>query len=203
MVLVSSFAYYIVPNYLFPSISTISFICWIWKDSVTAQQIGSGIKGLGVGSFGLDWSTIAGFLGSPLATPGFAILNVMAGFFLFLYILVPIAYWTNSYNAKRFPIITSHVFDADGQKYNISLVLNSTIFQFNEQGYDAYSKANLSVFFVYSYGLSFATLAAALSHVVLFNGRYICVSGNSFSFLFFLLFVFVSLSGFSSLIIDL
>ncbi|CAN1351323.1 Oligopeptide transporter 8 [Linum perenne] len=39
------------------------------KDSITAQQIGSGLNGLGVGSFGLDWSTVAGFLGSPLATP--------------------------------------------------------------------------------------------------------------------------------------
>lgn len=172
MVLVSSFAYYVVPNYLFPSITAMSFVCWIWKDSVTAHQIGSGLKGLGVGSFGLDWSTVAGFLGSPLATPGFAVLNIMIGFFIHIYILTPIAYWTNSYNAKRFPFISSHVFDADGKKYNISLVLNSSTFKLNQQGYDVYSKGNISVFFVYSYGLSFATLAAALSHVVLFHGRY-------------------------------
>ena len=65
IVFIASFAYYIVPNYLFPSISAISFICLIFKNSVTAQQIGSGVYGLGIGSFGLDWSTVAGFLGSP------------------------------------------------------------------------------------------------------------------------------------------
>ncbi|KAL5574850.1 hypothetical protein UlMin_016549 [Ulmus minor] len=171
MVLASSFAYYIVPNYLFPSITALSFVCWIWKDSVTAQQIGSGLGGLGVGSFALDWSTVAGFLGSPLATPGFAIANIMVGFCLVLYVLIPVAYWTNSYEAKKFPIFSSHVFDSNGQEYNVSAILNETTFQFNEQGYDDYSKINLSIFFSYAYGLSFATLAATLSHVALFHGR--------------------------------
>ncbi|KAG2688682.1 hypothetical protein I3843_09G107500 [Carya illinoinensis] len=171
VVLASSFAYYIVPNYLFPSITALSFVCWIWKDSVTAQQIGSGLRGLGVGSFALDWSTVAGFLGSPLATPGFAIINILVGFFITVYILIPIAYWTNSYEAKRFPIFSSHVFNADGGKYDVSVVLNETNFQFNRQGYDGYSKIHLSIFFVYTYGLSFATLAATISHVALFHGR--------------------------------
>lgn len=173
MVLVSSFSYYIVPNYLFPSITALSFVCWIWKDSVTAQQIGSGLRGLGIGSFALDWSTVAGFLGSPLATPGFAIMNIMAGFIIVLYILIPVAYWTDAYGAKRFPIYSSHVFDSNGQKYNVSTVLNSKTFSFNQQGYDDYSQINLSILFVYAYGLSFATLAATLSHVALFHGRYI------------------------------
>ncbi|KAL0353333.1 UNVERIFIED_CONTAM: Oligopeptide transporter 5 [Sesamum angustifolium] len=171
IVLVSSFSYYIIPNYLFPSITALSFVCWIWKDSVTAQQIGSGLQGLGIGSFAFDWATVAGFLGSPLATPGFAIINVLVGFILIVYIVLPIAYWSNMYNAKRFPIISSHVFDANGTKYNLSLVLNDKTFDFNRAGYDSYSKVNLSVFFVLSYGTSFATLAATVSHVALFHGR--------------------------------
>ncbi|KAK2984249.1 hypothetical protein RJ640_010208 [Escallonia rubra] len=171
MVLVASFSYYTVPNYLFPSITALSVVCWIWKDSVTAHQIGSGLRGLGIGSFALDWSTVAGFLGSPLATPGFAIMNIMAGFIIVVYILAPIAYWTNWYEAKWFPIISSHVFNSDGGEYNVSLVLNETSFQFNRQGYDEYGKINLSIFFAFAYGLSFATLAATLSHVALFHGR--------------------------------
>jgi OPT family oligopeptide transporter len=59
VVLISSFSYYIIPNYLFPSITAISVVCLIWKNSVTAQQVGSGLKGLGIGSFALDWSTVA------------------------------------------------------------------------------------------------------------------------------------------------
>ncbi|TYH14848.1 hypothetical protein ES288_A06G253700v1 [Gossypium darwinii] len=170
MVFISSLAYYIVPNYLFPSITALSFICWIWKDSVTAQIIGAGRDGLGVGSFALDWSTVASFLQSPLATPAFAIINMMLGFVIVVYILTPIAYWTNSYEARRFPIISSHVFTDDGEKYDVSRILNFTTYEFNQRGYDGYSKINLSVFFAYSYGLSFATLVATVSHVVFFHG---------------------------------
>ncbi|KAF6153816.1 hypothetical protein GIB67_001049 [Kingdonia uniflora] len=179
LVLASSFGYYIVPNYLFPSITALSFVCWIWKKSITAQQIGSGLFGLGVGSFALDWSTVAGFLGSPLASPGFAIINTMAGFFIILYVVIPALYWTNTYEAKRFPIFSPHVFSADGQRYNVSLVLNEKGFNFNEQGYNGYSKVNLSIFFVLTYGLSFATLAATLSHVALFYGRTILQQSKS------------------------
>ncbi|KAJ8760185.1 hypothetical protein K2173_011041 [Erythroxylum novogranatense] len=171
VVLVSSFAYYVVPNYLFPSITALSFVCWKWKHSVTAQQIGSGRGGLGIGSFAIDWSTVSGFLGSPLATPGFAIINTVVGFFITVYILIPIAYWSNQYEARRFPIISADVFDDKGQKYNVSRVLNSATFEFNEEGYNNYSRVHLSIFFAYTYGLSFATLAATLSHVALFYGR--------------------------------
>ncbi|KAF9601996.1 hypothetical protein IFM89_024542, partial [Coptis chinensis] len=60
IVAVSSFAYYVLPNYFFPSITALSFVCWIWKNSVVAQQIGSGLHGFGIGSFALDWPTITG-----------------------------------------------------------------------------------------------------------------------------------------------
>ncbi|KAM3743914.1 hypothetical protein ACB098_06G012200 [Castanea mollissima] len=171
MVFVASFAYYIVPGYLFHSISALSFVCWIWKDSVTAQQIGGGMKGLGVGSFGLDWLTVAGFLGTPLATPLFAIINILVGFIVFVYAIIPIAYWSNAYDAKKFPIFSSNTFDHTGQPYNISRILNEKAFDINLAAYDSYSKLYLSVFFAFTYGLSFATLTATITHVALFNGK--------------------------------
>lgn len=171
VVFVASFSYYTVPNYLFPSISTISLICLIFKNSVIAQQIGSGVYGLGIGSFGLDWSTICGFLGSPLSTPGFAIINIMVGFFLVVYVILPIAYWTNTYDARKFPIISSDVFMGNGSMYNVTKLLHEKSFTFDQKGYDNQGPINLSVYFVLVYGLSFATLAATLSHVALFNGR--------------------------------
>ncbi|XVF70922.1 hypothetical protein PTKIN_Ptkin11bG0200900 [Pterospermum kingtungense] len=171
VVLISSFAYYIIPGYLFQSISAFSIACWFWKDSITAQHIGSGLNGLGIGSFGLDWSTVASFLGSPLATPLFAILNTMLGFFLFLYVLTPIAYWSNSYQARRFPLISSHTFDATGNAYNITRILNQQTFDINLPEYNNYGKIYLSVTFAFLYGLSFATLTATISHVALFDGK--------------------------------
>ncbi|KAL5735613.1 hypothetical protein ACOSQ2_030401 [Xanthoceras sorbifolium] len=171
IVFISSFAYYIVPGYLFPSLSALSFVCWIWKESVLAQQLGSGLHGFGIGSFGLDWSTVSSFLGSPLASPLFAIVNMLVGFVLFLYVLVPIAYWTNTYEARRFPIMTPHTFDSTGKIYNITRILNDKTFDLDQAAYDNYSKLYLSVLFAFKYGLSFATLMASISHVALFEGK--------------------------------
>ncbi|XP_045793366.1 oligopeptide transporter 5-like [Trifolium pratense] len=173
LVFVASFAYYIVPGYLFQAISTASFVCLIWKDSITAQQIGSGMKGLGIGSFGLDWNTVAGFLGSPLAVPGFAIANLMAGFVLYMYVLIPIAYWNNLYNAKKFPLISSHTFDSTGATYNVTRILNTKTFDINMESYNNYSKIYMSVTFAFEYGMCFAALTATISHVVLFHGKMI------------------------------
>lgn len=171
LVLVSSFAYYVIPGFFFPTLSAFSFVCYVWKDSITAHQIGSAIRGLGIGSFGLDWSTVAGMLGSPLVVPAFAIFNTMAGFFLIVYVMIPIAYWTNSFNAKKFPLIDAAVYDSNGQHYNITRVIHDSTFTLNVREYENYSKLHLTAFFAYMYGLSFATLMASLTHVLLFNGR--------------------------------
>ncbi|BAT85289.1 hypothetical protein LR48_Vigan03g218100 [Vigna angularis] len=173
LVFVASFAYYTLPGYLFQAISTISVVCLIWNDSITAQQIGSGMNGIGIGSFGLDWNNVAAFLGSPLAVPGFAIVNMLIGFMLDMYVLVPLAYWSNLYDAKKFPLISSHTFDSTGATYNVTRVLNPRTFDIDLDSYNNYSKIYLSITFAFEYGLSFATLTATISHVVLFHGEII------------------------------
>ncbi|CAN1790264.1 Oligopeptide transporter 1 [Linum perenne] len=141
------------------------------QKSITAQQIGSGLNGLGIGSFGLDWSTIAGFVGSPLSTPLFAILNTMAGFFLFVYVILPTAYWNNAFNARSFPMLSQQTFDSSGQLYNITRILNQKEFSINLGEYEDYSKLYLSFTFAFNYGISFAAFMATLVHVALFDGQ--------------------------------
>ncbi|KAJ8478115.1 hypothetical protein OPV22_021842 [Ensete ventricosum] len=171
IVIVASFTYGIVPVYYFPSITALSFVCWIWKDSITAHQIGSGFNGLGIGSFALDWITISSYMGSPLALPAFVVINIMAGFILILYVLLPLFYWNNVYDAKRFPIFSSSIFDADGQFYNVSRVLDVKSLTFNEEAYDNYSRLYFSASLLLSYGFTLASVSSSISHVALFYGR--------------------------------
>ncbi|EXC01177.1 Oligopeptide transporter 2 [Morus notabilis] len=169
--LVCSFSWYVVPGYLFPTLSTISWVCWLYPKSVTAQQIGSGMRGLGIGSLSLDWSVIASYLGSPLISPFFAIVNVAFGYIITMFIMLPIAYWgVNLYNAKNFPIFSSHLFDAHGQIYNVSAIVNNQ-FEIDQEAYQRQGRINLSVFFSLSYGIGFAAIVSTLTHVALFNGR--------------------------------
>ncbi|OIW16405.1 hypothetical protein TanjilG_19121 [Lupinus angustifolius] len=171
LVFVSSFAYYIIPGYFFQALTSISFVCLIWKKSITAQQIGSGMYGLGIGSFSLDWNTVSGFLGSPLAVPGFAIINTLVGFALLIYVVIPLCYWNNTYYAKKFPLISARTFDSTGARYNVTRILNTKTFDIDMGSYNNYSKLHLSIIFALEYGLSFATLTATLSHVALFHGK--------------------------------
>ncbi|KAJ4725317.1 putative Oligopeptide transporter [Melia azedarach] len=132
----SSFTYYIVPGYLFPSLSALSFIYWIWEDSITVQRLGSGLYDIGIGSF-RDWFTVAGFLGSPLPSPLFTIVNPLFGIGTYSFMFFsPIAYWSNAYEATRFPLFSSHTFDYAAKTYNITLILKRETFNLDQVAYD-------------------------------------------------------------------
>ncbi|KAL5981933.1 hypothetical protein ACLOJK_016000 [Asimina triloba] len=171
LVSVASFAYYVIPGFFFPSLTALSFVCWIWKDSVTAQQLGSGLHGLGLGSFTLDWSTVTSYLGNPLFYPFSTVVNMMLGFAILQYVITPAVYWTNGYNAKRFPIVSVNLFDTEGNQYNISRALDEKTFVLDEAGYKSYSRVHFSALFTFAWGFNFASITASLSHFVCFYGR--------------------------------
>ncbi|KAA0065000.1 hypothetical protein IC582_006263 [Cucumis melo] len=170
LAMICSFAYYVFPGYLFMMLTSFSWLCWFNSNSLLLHQVGSGMNGLGLGAFGIDWSTISSYLGSPLASPWFATANVAVGFVIVMYIMTPLSYWLNVYGAKRFPIYSSSLFMANGHEYNISSIVNSD-FHLDRSVYSTTGPVNLSTFFAMTYGLGFATLSATVMHVFLFNGR--------------------------------
>lgn len=168
--LTASFSYYLLPGYLFSTLTYFSWVCWAYPKSITAQQLGSGYRGLGIGALSLDWAGISAFLLSPLVAPFFTIVNVAVGFVLFIYVLVPIAYWKDWYHAKTFPIFSSKLFTANGSPYDIQAVL-SPDFTLNTTAYEQQGQVHLSIIFALGYGLGFATIAATLTHVICFYGK--------------------------------
>ncbi|KAJ2780085.1 hypothetical protein GGI15_003660 [Coemansia interrupta] len=171
LVFACSFVYYWLPGYIFPLLVSISWICWTNKKSVTVSQIGSGLHGLGIGSFALDWNTVVSFLPTPLSIPVWAHLNMLAGFVTFIWILVPAFYWTNTYNAKQFPIYNTKLYDKWGNKYNTTRVMVPGKNILDREAYDNYSPVFQTVFFALCYGQGLATLGAIISHTVLYHGR--------------------------------
>lgn len=166
-----SFAYYILPGYFFSTLSAISVACILWPKSVTAQQIGSGLRGLGIGSLSLDWATISAFRGSPLGVPFFALANAAVGFILYLYVIIPITYWSvNLYDARKFPIFSSFAFADNGARYDIHRVLTTDL-TLNLGAYEDYSKLHLSILYAMTNAMGFAVIGAALTHVILFHGK--------------------------------
>lgn len=151
-------------------LTSVSWVCWLAPKSVFVQQLGSGMQGLGIGSVGFDWATISAYLGSPLASPWFATANVAVGFFLIMYVMTPLTYWFNVYNAKNFPIYSSDLFQSNGEGYKILNIIDSK-FHLDRNAYARIGPVHMSTFFAMTYGLGFATLSATFVHVLVFNGR--------------------------------
>ncbi|PIA51925.1 hypothetical protein AQUCO_01000056v1 [Aquilegia coerulea] len=167
---ICSFCYAVFPGYLFTTLTSISWVCWAFPKSVTAHQLGSGLEGLGLGAFTLDWTAVTSFLFSPLVSPFFATLNIAIGYALIVYLVIPIAYWVlNLYNATTFPLFSLHLYASNGQKYNVTAIVNDK-FQLDIAKYAEHGRINMSIFLALAYGFSFAAIAATLSHVFFFYG---------------------------------
>ncbi|ORZ09641.1 OPT family small oligopeptide transporter [Lobosporangium transversale] len=160
------FLYSWIPGFLFPVLSSIAWICWIKPDNLVLSQL-TGAGGLGIGTISLDWNTIVAFLGSPLIVPWWAQVNIALGFFVIAWVMVPIAYYTNLWDAKKFPILTPALFTRDGHTYDTQRVLTNNIL--DEKKYDAYGPLRISTFFALTYGIGFAGLASMITHTWLYH----------------------------------
>ncbi|KAJ2395263.1 hypothetical protein GGI05_001668 [Coemansia sp. RSA 2603] len=117
----------------------------------------------------LDWSTISNvYTGSPLATPWFAACNLFVGFVLVMWVITPIAYYSNAWDAKYLPIYTNTLFASDGSVYNVSRVLQNG--KLDPAAYEAYSPMRMSFQFLLMYGFCFMGITCLLSHVILNHG---------------------------------
>ncbi|KAG0064933.1 hypothetical protein BGZ90_001983 [Linnemannia elongata] len=164
-----SFVYYWFPGYIFPLLTSISWVCWINRDSLLLNQLGSGLKGIGYGSFTLDWSSMSAWLPSPLAIPWWAQANMLAGFVFFVWILIPIMYYTDRYEGKKFPIYNTRTYDVDGKPYDLKRVLVNNAL--NEEMYASYSPVRITAFFATMYGQGLCALGAIVSHAILYHGK--------------------------------
>ncbi|GJJ70025.1 hypothetical protein EMPS_02374 [Entomortierella parvispora] len=171
VIAIGSFCYYWIPAYIFPVITSLTLLCYINPSNVVLSQL-TGSQGLGIGVLALDWNTITAFLGSPLITPWWAQVNIMIGFIMMAWVMVPIAYYLNIWNAKQYPILTSKLFTTEGYFYDTLSILTPAK-TLDEPVYHAYGPLRIATFFGLSYGVGFAGLTAIITHTFLYHRKQI------------------------------
>ncbi|KAF8934583.1 hypothetical protein BGZ47_010304 [Haplosporangium gracile] len=87
--------------------------------------------------------------------------NIALGFFLIAWGMVPIAYYTNLWDAQRFPILTADLFRTDGDEYGVDNVLKHGILY--QEGYDNEGRLCTATFFALTYGIGFAGLSSMIT----------------------------------------
>ena len=84
-----------LPEFVFPFLGSLAFLCWAAPHNATANFIGSGFGGMGFLNLSLDWSNIGylGSMGSMFLTPWWTQVVVFLAFVLNCWILLPAAKW--------------------------------------------------------------------------------------------------------------
>lgn len=170
IVLICSFAWYWVPGFLAPFLSDFAFLTWITPKNVVINQMFGTFSGLGMMPITFDWNQIAGYIGSPLIPPFFAVGNIFASLVIVYWILTPILHYSNVWWGRYLPMSDVNSYDRFQNVYDSSRILTENNV-FDAQKYANYSPLFLPTTFAVSYGMSFASLSSTIVHTVLFHGH--------------------------------
>ncbi|KAF8649748.1 hypothetical protein AX16_005518 [Volvariella volvacea WC 439] len=163
-----SFIWYWIPGYLFTALSVFNWVCWIVPNNAAVNALFGTNTGLGMGILTFDWSMIA-FIGSPLVTPWWSEMNTVASFVICFWIIVPIWYFTNSFNTSYFPISSYYAWDNTALPYQPRRVVIDGLF--NEELYREYSPVFMSPTLLMAYGVAFACFSSVFVHTFLWFRR--------------------------------
>ncbi|CAO3645188.1 unnamed protein product [Cunninghamella blakesleeana] len=169
------FLYEIIPQYMFPLLSGVSIFCLANRQSIWFQRLFGGLsvnEGLGIMQLSFDWNYLSSL--SPLVYPLFVQLNVYGGIFL-LYILAPLLYYFNVWNAKSFPFLSNSLFTLDkttgaSKLYPQREILNpdNTL---NHQKLEEIGNPHFSTYGAVTYIFINFAVTASIMHVALYHGK--------------------------------
>ncbi|EFR02303.1 oligopeptide transporter 5 [Nannizzia gypsea CBS 118893] len=171
-VFLGSFFWYWFPGVIAPCLSVFAIVTFIKPKNVILNQLFGGWTGLSLIPITFDWTQVTGYIQSPLIAPWHAIGNTLIGTIgLFIFVTCGLHY-SNHWYAQYLPISDSTTYDNMAKPYNVSKILTPE-FTLDEEKYKAYSPLFLSTTFALTYGLSFASIAAVVTHTALFHGKHI------------------------------
>ncbi|ODQ82773.1 hypothetical protein BABINDRAFT_178904 [Babjeviella inositovora NRRL Y-12698] len=167
----SSFVWYWFPGFIFKALSYFNWVCWIAPKNIVVNQIFGTSSGLGIIPITFDWTQITQALGvSPLATPFWVAANTYGSVFLFFVIVLPCLYYTNTWDAKYMPMMSTTTYDNTASKYNVTKVLDKDLV-LNKAAYKAYSPLMVPYSYLLSYALNFAAVLSIFTHTYLYHGK--------------------------------
>ncbi|KAI1128538.1 OPT oligopeptide transporter protein-domain-containing protein [Nemania abortiva] len=167
LITIVSCVYYFIPGFLAQFLSVTAIATWFAPQNAVVNQIFGGTTGLSLIPITLDWSQVAGYIGSPLIVPWRAIANTLLGVVIFFLFLASSLHYTGAWYSQFLPMSDASTYDNTGAIYNVSRVLTPE-FTLDKGAYQAYSPLFISTTFALCYGLSFAAIAALVVHTFLY-----------------------------------
>ncbi|KAK9382098.1 OPT oligopeptide transporter protein-domain-containing protein [Kockiozyma suomiensis] len=176
VVLIASFLYFFVPDYLFKALSFFNWMTWIKPDNKSLAIITGSYGGLGFNPIAtFDWSVIN--YSVPLTVPFFSIVNRYIGMMIAALVMIPL-YWKNYKWTAYLPINSANLYDNLGKTYNTSRISSNLVL--DEEAYKNYSPPYISIGNLMLNGSLFALYVLAFTYVLLTEHRLLWKAAKSF-----------------------
>ncbi|KAJ5888840.1 hypothetical protein N7495_008881 [Penicillium taxi] len=163
-----------LPEYVFPFLSSLAFLCWVAPQNKVANFIGSGLGGMGFLNLSLDWSNVNWNGSSIMLTPFWTQVILFLAFVFNCWVLLPAAKWGNLGSYKH-GLMSNSLFLANGTKYPTTDVLTSD-YHLNQTAYETYGPMYMGLQNVWATFFDYAKLPAAITWIATFG--YVQVKNN-------------------------
>ena len=158
-----------LPEYAFPMLSSLSFLCWVAPRNPVANFIGAGIGGMGFLNLTLDWANISNqSLISPMIVPFWTTVVLTAAFVFNCWILLPAAKWGNLSNWKNDKLMSNRLFLENGTRYPVTKLMTPDL-NFNETAYQELGPIYLGTQQLWSMFFDYSSYISALTWMALFG----------------------------------
>ncbi|KAI9197234.1 OPT oligopeptide transporter protein-domain-containing protein [Polychytrium aggregatum] len=180
---VITIVYYLIPGFIAPAIQMVCILCFFGSAGSLVNIFGSASQGVGILTVSLDWSQFNGAW-APMTTPLWANIIGFIGYILWSWIIVPIAYANNLWDAQaigcKHPgpygcgnLNQNGLFNGSnlGQRLSGRILLDPTTFELDPVKYASAAPIHLGMSFILVYAASFITIASSVTHVALWYGK--------------------------------
>ncbi|KAG2181569.1 hypothetical protein INT44_008384 [Umbelopsis vinacea] len=164
--LVGVFFWQFLPEYAFPLTSSLAVLCWFGGHNEVVAFVGSGLGGMGVLNFTLDWSNITSAI---MLSPWWTQVIQFVAFVLSVWVLVPIAKFNGLWGSDKIPLMSNRLFLANGTAYPFTKLITPDA-QFNETAYEEYGPVYMSAYNMWTIFFGYASYLSAFVSIALFAG---------------------------------
>lgn len=157
-----------LPEYVFPMLSSLSFLCWVAPRNPIANFIGGGIGGMGFLNLTLDWANISNqtFI-SPMVVPFWTTVVLTVAFVFNCWVLIPAAKWGNLGSWKH-SLMSNRIFLENGTKYPATALITPDL-RFNETAYQELGPVYMGTQAIWALFFDYASYISALTWMGLFG----------------------------------
>ncbi|KAK7743744.1 OPT superfamily [Diatrype stigma] len=158
-----------LPEYAFPMLGSMAFLCWVAPRNATANFIGSGLGGMGFLNLSFDWANISNFnAGVPLfLSPWWSQVVLFCSFAFSCWVLLPAAKW-GGLGGYNHCLMTNRPCTADGDKYPVSSLVTAGS-AFNATAYEELGPMYLSTHYLWTIFFDYAAYISAYAWIACFG----------------------------------